>query len=474
MKARYVLWFTLVYLACEVIYNLGLVDFLTSKNTEISVFSSLENFGKALSSIGLSLFLIKFAKSMKAKAVAMAILVPCMFFGETAAFDKLVDDLSPQAKVGGYVSGVYRNAVLNGSISDSRISGTDPYSRVLLADVGTLTGSQAMKEKVQGLLKVGADDSALSGMYSQYSKVSDEIDPYYVEYAIQSKRYSGYSGRKKQYIDEQFEKKDGGIPPGLDKADFMKAVSEKSPAMRQFSNMVIIAGNKGLGIQEVKGSDLPLGMSQSQFVGFFKTRLDDIAKKTTISESTVDSLPYSRDMISSIYVPPIAIFLSFLSILLNSGTVLAAISGDFVEKKVGAGAASATRLVAAVLPFVIAAVFFASFDSNPYSVEKYMNKGIGVESEFFGTLSPVAKAIHAVAINDDHPDYSQIVRISKPKPIDFSDIEKSVASMKGGMGITLPTEDARVTADPNKLETDPNYYGEIKVKINPYTGKPMS
>ena len=73
LVARYKLeiLFTLFYVICEVIYNLGLVEFLTSKNTEIGVFEHLETFGKTLSSIGLSLVIIHLIKIQEQKSLLL-------------------------------------------------------------------------------------------------------------------------------------------------------------------------------------------------------------------------------------------------------------------------------------------------------------------------------------------------------------------------------------------------------------------
>ncbi|WZB61844.1 hypothetical protein WJ970_33730 [Achromobacter xylosoxidans] len=109
---------TLVYIVCELIYNLGLVDFLSSKNTEITVFNRLEFFGKSLSSIGISLFLIKVlpTKRIIHRLAAFTALVPIVFIVESAAFDHLIDSLAPEKKAQAYALGVYRNAALNGHI----------------------------------------------------------------------------------------------------------------------------------------------------------------------------------------------------------------------------------------------------------------------------------------------------------------------------------------------------------------------
>ena len=283
LVARYKLeiLFTLFYVICEVIYNLGLVEFLTSKNTEIGVFEHLETFGKTLSSIGLSLVIIHLIKNPRAKIIAFALLVPLFFTTEDVGFDKFVQGLSPEVKVAGYYSGVYRNAVINGSIQDDRFKELTPYNRVMLSNVMALGNDKAsIQDKVAKLLYQAPDNSAVDQLYANYSNMTSAIEPYYATYAIESKRWDGYSGKAKQLIDQEFMKRTGGLPQGLNKEQFLQAVAAKSPSFQSFQDSVIVPRNTQLGIAGTKGKDIPLGMDKDQFNTFVKGKFAEILQKS--------------------------------------------------------------------------------------------------------------------------------------------------------------------------------------------------
>ncbi|WP_175888114.1 hypothetical protein [Burkholderia contaminans] len=460
--------FTFFYVICEIIYNLGLVEFLTSKNTEIGVFEHLETFGKTLSSIGLSLVLIHLIKNPKAKIVAFALLVPMFFNAEDIGFDKFVEGLSPEVKVAGYYSGVYRNAVINGSIQDDRFKELTPYNRVMLSNVMALAADKAsIQDKVAALLYQAPDSTAIDELYNNYSNLTSAIEPYYATYAIESKRWDGYSGKAKELIDQEFMKRTGGLPQGLNKEQFLQAVAVKSPSFKSFQDSTIIPGDSKLGITELKGKDIPLGMGKDQFKSFVQAKFADILQKSKISEENIEKLPHAYDLISSVFIPPLAIFLSLMSIILNTGILLS---------EIGAKAPGAIRTPAKIatglVPAVLAGLVFSTYTHNPYKVSEPLNRASGVEASLYGALSPVAGLIHKTAINDNHPDEAQIIRIKKPEPINFKDLEEKMNALKSTSNQDLPKIDERITADSNKLENDKSYYGEIKTNINPYTGKP--
>ncbi|HVI41894.1 MAG TPA: hypothetical protein VM577_14685 [Anaerovoracaceae bacterium] len=446
--------FTLVYVLCEIVYNLGLVEFLASKNTEIGVFSNLENFGKALSSIGLSLVLIKIARNSKAKIAAFIILVPLLFTAETVGFDKLVKGLSPEVKVNTYLAGVYRNAVLNGSIKDDRFTELNAYNKVVLANLWTLgSDKEKVRKGVETLLYSKPDDTIINEFYRNYIGLTSRIVPYYAAYAIESKKYDDYTGKAKEIVNKEFIRRIG-IAQGLNQSQFVDAVATRSPSFKKYQATVIIPAQPKLGIMELKAGDIPLGLSQQEFHKYVAKRFDDILAKTQINAENIDLLPHSYDLISSVIVPPIAIFLSLLSILLNTSILLVSVKKPLV-----------------VVPSLLAVTAYGLFTYNPYGVADPVNRAMGVEVRLFQILTPVAAAIHATAINDQHPNEAQVIRIKKPELVDFKDLDEQMQALKTTSDTEtqdLPKVDERVTADTQKLQTDQGYFGEVKTKTNPY------
>lgn len=438
---------TLIYILCELIYNLGLVDFLSSKNTEITVFNRLEFFGKSLSAIGISLFLIKVLplKSTFKKLGVFAALVPIVFLAESAIFDHLIDSLAPEKKAQAYVLGVYRNAVLNGQIAS-------PLSEPLeVATIGLSSklDTDQVRRQVDEFLQAKFDTDAVSGFYGQYREMSSKLDSVYASYAIQSKRWNGYKGKMKEKIDKEF-METAGVPQGLNKEQFLAAIGESSPALKQFHSTEIIPAFPKFGIAAVTGADIPFGLTEGQFTDLFKQHIAKIQDRARISGATVESLPHARELIASIYIPPLAIGLSLLSILLNLTTVLSALH----------------RALVAVPVAWVGYVFYVSGFSPLGAV-------MTAEAQLLTLAQPLTAIIHQVAINDEHPNEADIIRIKKPEPVDMSDLENKLSELKESVEVEAAgkTND-QITADPERLESEPGYFGEIKGKINPYTGKP--
>ena len=456
---------SLLYVVAELIYNLGLVEFLTSKNTEVSTFDSLETFGKALSSIGLSLALLNLVKNPRHKLVAFLLMVPALYTAETVGFDKFVRSLSPEVKVAGYVSAVYRNAVLNGNLEDERFSQLTPYNRVMLSNIMSLTTDKAkMEQQVSKLLYKSLDSAEVRKLYASYENLTAAIDPYYATYAIESKRWDGYKGKTQELIDREFMARSSGLKQGLNKAQFLAAVAERSPSFKAFQDTVIVPGNAELGIVALTGKDLPLGMDETTFKNFVQHKYADVVSKSQISTATVEKLPHAYDLISSVFVPPLAIGLSLLSILLNTGLLLTKV-GERVRRPY-------SRPVAVLLmcvPALIAVAAFATSTYNPYKVQDTLNRAMSVEATLYSQFEPVARAIHMVAINDKNPIEANIIRIKAPEPINFKDLEEKMLALKQSSQATdMPQIDERLKADSEKIQSDRSYYGEIRTSSNPY------
>ncbi|MFM0417528.1 hypothetical protein [Paraburkholderia aromaticivorans] len=442
--------FTALYLFCEVTYNLGLVEFLASKNTTIDVYQNLENFGKALSAIGLSLILIK-AIPKRFKALALAAFIPLLFVTETVAFNTLLDRLPAQAKVYGYFEGVYRNAVINGNIEDSRFPvNLGAGQKVALASIVTLNREQ-IPAKVNDFLFSKLADDTVDGLFTNYDKLTSKIEPYYAVYAVESKKYADAPTLIKQRYLKAFEEKTHGIEPGLSQADFTNALAKRSPSYQQYANTVIIPGNAKLGITELRAGAIPLGMNREQFHAWVSGKYEEVLSHSRVTEANIDKLPHSRDLVASVFIPPIAIALSLLSIILNATSLLAGIYRPL-----------------AIVPLALVATAAVTAPASLYGVPDWQNRAMAVESDLMTTLDPYVSVIHRAFINDQHPDTANIIRIEKPKAVDFSDIEKSMQSLQQQDDTDLPKVDERLQVDTSRLN-EPGYFGQIKTSKNPYT-----
>lgn len=459
--------FTLIYIFCEIIYNLGLVEFLTSKNTEIQTFEMLENFGKLLSSIGFTLVVCHFIKNIKYKFICLAIMIPTCFIAESVGFRHLVNNLSNEKKVAGYIAAAYRNGVINEKITDTRFSILNSYNKVVLSNILLFVDDEKnMHAKVKDVLHAKDGKDTSMELFKNYEKLNAVIDPYYASYATQSKKWSGWTGKKKELIDKEFIKR-SGMKQGLNKQEFLQAVATKSPSLDRYNKTVFIQGNDKLGIKELKGVDIPLGMSESQFQSFITAKKNEVLAKSNISTSNIDALPHSYDLIASVFIPPIAIFLSLMSIIFNTSLLFIELT-SFVQSKYRA----VLKIVLGAIPGTIALFVLMSYTHNPFSLKTLPASAIGLESSMVQSLDLISKGLHSVFINDVAPDDTKIMRITSVEAINFSDIEKSLGDLDNMNMEGMPEADKRLTVDSEKMEHDQGYYGEVKTSINPYTGKP--
>lgn len=450
MKKHFII-ITALYLLLEVVYNLGLIEFLTSKNTEISAYDMLESFGKFLSSVGLTLLLIKVIQDNKKKLAASCALIPCLFIIETVVFNSIVDNLPRDMKVNAYYAGVYRNGVLNGTIEDKALSDLTPYNRVVLANIGSYAAGTRVWSAVDQLLGSSANIPDVDGLYANYAKLSDSLNPLYEVYALESKKVAEFKGMLGEEALHRFKRRSNGIAPGLTRAQFFQALAGQSSSVARFNETVFIKPNEKLGIPGLKGADLPLGMDRTAFTAFFGEQLALAVSKSKISVATVDNLPYARELVASVVIPPIALLLSFVSIVLNASALL-----------------YACRKWLVVLPGAVVVVFACTAGANPHGFSEPIHRAVSLEAGLYGALSPVAIVIHAAFINDESPNVAEVIVVKRPEPIDFSDLSKQLQDMKTEDLPGVPSVDPRVRVDEARLKREDAYYGELQTGSNPY------
>ena len=451
MKKNFVIIIAL-YLLCEVVYNLGLVEFLTSKNTEISAYDMLESFGKFLSSVGLTLIIIKFIQDNKKKVVASCVLVPIFFVAETVVFNAIVDNLPAETKVNAYYAGVYRNGVLNGTIEGKSLATLTPYNRVVLANIASYAAGSHVRSKVDQLLSSPSSMPDVDGLYQDYAKFSDTLNPLYDVYALESKKVAEFKGMLGEEALHRFERRSHGIAPGLTRTQFFQAIGRQSSSVARFNQTVFIKANEELGIPGLRGADLPLAMDRKAFEAFFDDRVALAVSKSKISAATVDKLPYARELVASVVIPPIALVLSFVSIVLNASSLLFAVKKWLV-----------------VLPGAVAVIFACTAGANVFQFSEPLHRAVGLEAGLYRVLSPVANAIHAVFINDTAPNVSEVIVVKRPEPLDFSDLSAKLQDMKTDDIPGVPNVDPRVRVDEARLKREDAYYGELQTGSNPYT-----
>lgn len=449
------LLFTAVYVFAELSYNLGFLEFLSSKNTEISVFNGLETLGKSISAIGLSLVLAKLFK--KYKLVALAVLVPVVFLTEGFVFQKIIDEMPVEQKVGAYYLGVYRNALLNSNLSSSELSrSSKARQKVELADISILE-TKTTKTSVDNFLYKKPDQQSIDQFYSIYKQVSDKIDPYYGAYAIASKKYQNLPQAIQQKAVGQFQARAGGLAPGLSHQAFLEAVAKTNSGFGSYYNTVLIPANEKLGIEELKAGQIPFGLDRAAFGQWVEQRVDEVMSKSQIGANNVMNLPHANDVIGSVVIPPIAMLLSFMSMVLNTFILLWAVVG---RNLVGKGVIVLVAIGSAVL--LVGGSMGSVYPTN--AAWKTLLYG---EEKLATTFSGYMEFLHSNFINDKNPDQSNIIHINTVSSVDTSSIEKASKELEEDNN-SAPAVDTSITVDDSKIN-DTGYYGQIKVGKNPYT-----
>ncbi|MFL4368781.1 hypothetical protein, partial [Enterobacter asburiae] len=113
-----------------------------------------------------------------------------------------------------------------------------------------------MRLAVDGLLSGPASQLDVDGLYENYAKLSDSLNPLYEVYALESKKVAEFKG---MLGEEALKRRSNGIAPGLTRAQFFQDLARHSPSVARFNDAVFIKPNEKLGIQGLKGADLPLG-----------------------------------------------------------------------------------------------------------------------------------------------------------------------------------------------------------------------
>jgi len=465
--------FSIIYILLEITFNLGLVDFINAKNTEISTFNRLEMLGRVLSSIGFALFLTKILRTVSQKIhrflspVIFAVVFGIFYVGETVVFDRIIDNLTPQQKFNAYTFGVYRNLELNHQI-DSRILKSDDktYDLVVNSMLGILVNKEETKELVKTETKkffaveYHLDKASLSQVYDKIQPLTlnpDMLHDYYKRYVIESRRFENYHGAFKNKYKENFTNTIG-IEPSLDEDSFNEAMKQRHKPSVDFDSIIIVPKNEKIKMSQLTLADIPEDLDKEEWIGYINNHVQSAINKTSLSTANIDNLPHSRNIISSVIITPIAIILSLISIVLNIGLLLG------------------KRFKIIGFAFVgIIAIVAVMWSYNPYSVNPVLNRIIGLETYMVKGLSFYKDAIHKTFVNDDNPNLFDVVRIEKPKLPDMGASTDAIkekfdklSAENNSTENSVQQQEAikELYVDDAKLENK-NYYGELNKK-NPY------
>lgn len=466
--------FALLYIFSELTFNLGLVDFLNSPNTEMDTFHTLELFGRFLSSIGMGGFitsiiciLLKKVNISFITSTVLFVVISILSYGaQTVVFNKILDGMSPEQKLSAYAFGVYRNLNLNNQVSLKVLNGENKnYDFVMNSMLGVFTTVPKIEGDITQTVKKffhaenNVDQATLGKIYDELNVSLPNLDDYWGIYVIESRKYQNYNGVYKKNYHKKFIEAIG-MEPGLSRAQFEQNLKSQIPSIQKAKDIAIVPANEGINLKELRIRDIPEGLNKNEWISFVNKHIDNAIESVKFTEKNIDRLPYAENIISSVVITPIAILLSMLALLLNIVVFIARFT------KIGA------------LVIMGGLIFLAtSWNHNPYNINPNLNKLIGLETNLFSVMTPYTKIIHAIAIDDNNPNQYQIIRIEKPKMPDMSKLKeeldskfKNLSSVDSGEKTegmaTMDKLQKEIKVDKERLD-DKNYYGELR-KENPY------
>ena len=461
--------FSVIYIFLEITFNIGLIDFINSKNTEIDVFQNLERLGRILASLGFALFTIKLLKSMFKKMnnviVTLGfILLAIGFYNiQTMAFNRILDNMNAEQKLLAYNIGVHRTLSLNGQINLSLLNKEDPvYDSIVNSMIFLLNN-----DKNQTLIQKSNEDffnihyeidkKMFGNIYDKLESVNsnEKFHEYYKVYKIESKRYENSNDLFKDKYKENFIKTIG-LEPSLSESEFVKQLKEQQLKKSgvDLKNIVIIPENKTIGLKALKLGDIPSDLTKDQWINFVNNHIEKALESVKLNMENVKDLPYSHNIISSVVITPIAIVLSLASIILNIGLLI----GKRYPLLTG-------------FWFAIVMTNFILFSYNPYNLNLVINKTIGVEKTLLSLTKPYKDFIHKMFVNDNNVPTFKVIRIEKPKMPKVEDRNQEINTLfeklkKNNNQIDNSKINENMYVDDNKIN-EKNYYGELNKK-NPY------
>lgn len=461
--------FSVIYIFLEITFNIGLIDFINSKNTEIDVFQNLERLGRILASLGFALFTIKLLKSMFKKMnnviVTLGfILLAIGFYNiQTMAFNRILDNMNAEQKLLAYNIGVHRTLSLNGQINLSLLNKEDPvYDSIVNSMIFLLNN-----DKNQTLIQKSNEDffnihyeidkKMFGNIYDKLESVNsnEKFHEYYKVYKIESKRYENSNDLFKDKYKENFIKTIG-LEPSLSESEFVKQLKEQQLKKSgvDLKNIVIIPENKTIGLKALKLGDIPSDLTKDQWINFVNNHIEKALESVKLNMENVKDLPYSHNIISSVVITPIAIVLSLASIILNIGLLI----GKRYPLLTG-------------FWFAIVMTNFILFSYNPYNLNLVINKTIGVEKTLLSLTKPYKDFIHKMFVNDNNVPTFKVIRIEKPKMPKVEDRNQEINTLfeklkNSNNQIDNSKINENMYVDDNKIN-EKNYYGELNKK-NPY------
>lgn len=356
----------LTYLFVEWVYNQHLLELVQYPSVTARQFEWTEMFGKAIASVGLNLVL---AKCYRRPGIVKFVLGVCLaYMALSWVFDRVIESFPDSFRHSSYYGVMHRKSVVEGKDADAILAFTQEqpwHTRPLVLSQYYLTLQDHQWTEIESRLRRPLDkkfEAALKNKKSLWSKYEKaEEGRQYVEAGWQ-----GYKNAMDQYgryrnnamyakrARETFVSR-VGAQPDLNREEFIKA---KAPTYHAYLETVLVEGNRDVGVQTIRGRDLPLRMDEKAFYRYLDSTVQDIRTSVAPATKDIQNNAASKDAVALLVIPPLSLGLSLLSIVVNLIGLACAWAGIFF--RAGLARRLACGLVCTVLGAGVVVAYVAS------------------------------------------------------------------------------------------------------------------
>lgn len=376
-----VLAITVVYLWFEVRYNRGLLELFSQAEINQKAIDDLSVEGKILASLGFVWAILRTAiariSNRLAQLAVFAMACGAVYAGLSAIYDHVIRNLSPETKVDGFHLAAYRQALIEGSVIDPDVPLPAKYGAVgsvFMVSIPLILFDDRYLVPARSILELRAKTfedyywKKVDVGWAKYERQMRLLRANYQQYLEGSRRVEATSAIFRSRAREQFYRESGGMTPNSRASmnDFLTQLSRSSaPAATQYKQahqeIVFIEREGTPNAIPIRGDDLPKFMSREQFRQFFANKIKAARIELLPTPDTVEKTARINDINSSVFIPPMAMATSLLSILANASTALWIVITFPVLAIPRLSSGSLARFLHLLAPFFMLCVIVFSF-----------------------------------------------------------------------------------------------------------------
>lgn len=337
-----ILFVTVVYLGFELRYNRGLLELFSQVEINQKAIDDLSIEGKVLASVGLVWALLRGVvarvRHLLAKMALFAAASGAVYAALSATYDHVIQNLAAETKVDGFHLAAYRRALLEGSVVDPDVPLPAKYGAlgsVFMVSIPLILFDDRYLVPARSILELRAkviEDyywKKVDTGWAKYDRQMRLVRASYQQYVDGSRRVEATPALLRSRARNQFHRESGGMLPNsrASMSDFLSELSRSSSAAarqyREAQQEIVFIEREGTpDATPVRGSDLPKLMNQEQFRQFFGERIAAARLELLPTPGTVERTARINDINSSVFVPPMAMATSLLTILANTFNAL--------------------------------------------------------------------------------------------------------------------------------------------------------